>query len=148
MHHMTRTFVFVLGALGCSATQQGTTTSATTSCWYHSDEASCGGEPGCQWYRSSESCKDPPYCPPPGACAEPAASITGATTASAACMCSGGAVCFEQHGGVAQSVSLPMFRCSTHLAVGGDPCSRIQDQGSCQTSTTVKDACTCDNGIR
>ena len=35
-----------------------------------------------------------------------------------------------------------------NLAVGGNPCSRIQDQGSCQTSTTVKDACTCENGIR
>jgi hypothetical protein len=147
MRHMMRIFILVLGVSSCTST---TTTSqdAIASCRYHSDQASCAGEPGCQWYASSEPCKDPPYCPPPGACAEPAASITGEGTASAVCLCAGGAVCFEQHGGVAQPVSLPTFRCTTHLAGGGDPCGRIQGQGSCQTSTAVKDACTCDNGIR
>jgi hypothetical protein len=142
MRHMIPAFLFVLGALGCST--QGT----SASCSFHSEEASCGAEPGCQWYPSGLACKDPPDCPAPGTCAEPAASITGAGTASAACMCAGGAVCFEQNGGPAHPVWLPRFRCTTHVSGGGDPCSRIQHQGSCEASMTVKDACTCDNGVR
>lgn len=145
MRHLMWITALLVGA-ACTSTPP-TSQGAVASCSFHADQASCTGEAGCQWY-PGEPCKDAPYCPPAGACAETAASVTGEGTASAACTCAGGAVCFEQFGGPALPAALPAFRCTTHLAGSGDLCSRIQGQGRCEASTTVKGACTCDNGIR
>jgi hypothetical protein len=114
-------------------------------CTSHGEQASCAGEPSCQWYEPNPPCRsDQPFCS--GVCQWPLGVITGDGTASATCTCPTGGTCFEQVGGVARPVYPPSIQCIAELTA--DACSRIVGQGTCTSSATIGGLCQCDNGIR
>jgi len=133
-----------LVTVGCSSTHHD----AVVSCTTHLDETSCGAEPACAWYGFGTPCPvDQPSCRR-GVCEWPAATVTGDGTADAQCACPDGEVCFEQAGGPPQPADRPALQCIEPADGVGDPCARIEGQGTCKTSTTIRDLCLCDNGIR
>lgn len=130
--------------VGCSSTHHD----AAVRCTAHVDEASCSAEQTCAWYGFGTPCPaDQPDCRR-GVCEWPAATLMGDGTADARCACPDDEVCFEQAGGPPQPVDRPELQCIEPTAGTGDPCARIADQGTCKPSTTIRDLCLCDNGIR
>lgn len=74
---------------------------------------------------------------------------SGSSSTTAACACPNGEVCYEQVGGPAQQAGTsPTIACILPAAGTGNPCPRIQGEGTCIDSTTVSGLCVCDNGIR
>jgi len=118
-------------------------------CAVHMDQTACLAEDGCGWYAYGRPCPgDGSYCPA-GVCQSTAGSGSGSGSGSAACACPDGGVCFEQLGGPAQQGGgEPTIACTTPAPGDGDPCLRIEGQGTCSDSPTVSGLCMCDNGIR
>ena len=122
--------------LGC-ATHKGSTNEPVLSgdpCALHPDEARCTADSACVWA---------------GACMSKSGGGAGGGGGSgqASCVCFNGDVCFEQIGGPAMQTE-PQIECAQPAPGSGDPCTRIQNEGTCTDSTTVMGLCICDNGIR
>jgi hypothetical protein len=120
------------------------------------DQADCVAQSGCGWFAYGRPCpNDGSYCPS-GVCQAVGSgsgtgtgSGSGSSIGSAACACPNGGVCFEQIGGPAQQGSAgPTIECATPAAGSGDPCARIQGEGTCRPDDQVSGLCVCDNGIR
>ena len=135
--------------VACGGQQSSTTAQVIGDmCTTHVDEVSCTAETGCQWFGLGRPCPDDgSYCQS-GVCQSPN-SGSGSAGGGAACACPDGGVCFEQIGGPAQmSGSGEEIMCTTPSAGSGDPCARIEGEGTCRASETVSGLCICDNGIR
>jgi len=150
MRHLA--FVILLAACadkGSSTSNQPVLTGNT--CQVHSDATSCDQDPDCAWLATGCACpaNDPSCSCPPGACESKSGqgSGSGSGTTTAACACPNGEVCYEQVGGPAMTTS-PTIECILPASGSGDPCPRIQGEGTCTDSTTVSGLCMCDNGIR
>ena len=155
---MTRFALAFALLLGACSTQQGSTSPQITGdmCALHADAQTCNADSACTFLATGCACppNDPSCVCSPGACVSKSGSGSGTSSGSgsastgAACACSDGGVCFEQIGGPAQMAGDPMIQCTTPAAGSGDPCGRIQGQGTCMDSTTVSGLCVCDNGER
>lgn len=120
-------------------------------CAVYTETQSCNADTNCTWLGTGCACppNDPSCTCSAGACASKngGGSGDGSGSAMAGCACSDGGVCYEQVGGPA-TMTPPMVECATPTAGSGDPCGRIQGEGTCRDSTTVSGLCICDNGIR
>ena len=121
-------------------------------CAVGSDETSCSAQSGCEWLGTGCACppNDTSCTCPPGYCVSTSGgSGAGSGSGHEACACPGSEVCFEQVGGTAQPQgSGPTIACILPADGTGDPCARIQGEGTCTDSASVSGLCVCDNGIR
>jgi len=121
-------------------------------CAVHADTAACQADQACTWFGTGCACppNDPACVCSPGACGSKTSngSGTGSGSSSAGCACPDGGVCYEQIGGTVTTMTSPPIECTTPAPGNGDPCARIDGQGTCTDSTTVAGLCVCDNGIR
>lgn len=127
-------------------------------CEVYTDATACDLDADCQWLGTGCACPDPQIDPtchcPPGACVAKSGGGSGSGSggsgsSGAGCACPNGEVCFEQIGGPAQQTgTAPTIACTLPAPGTGDPCARVQDEGTCTDSTTVSGLCVCDNGIR
>jgi hypothetical protein len=139
-------------AIGCTSSDSGTSQPQLDgdTCAVHLDQTDCLAQSGCNWYAYGRPCpNDGSYCPA-GVCQSAGSgSGSGSGSAGAACACSDGGVCFEQLGGPAQQGSgASEVGCTTPAPGDGDPCARIEGQGTCSDSDQVSGLCVCDNGVR
>lgn len=142
--------------IGACAAQQGSVSPQITgdSCAVHVDDTTCTADSACTWLGTGCGCpaNDPSCSCSAGSCVSKSGGSgagSGSGSASAACACSDGGVCVEQIGGPAQqSGTDPQIQCITPAPGSGDPCARIQGEGTCTDSPTVSGLCTCDNGER
>lgn len=149
-----RPFIILALLAGCS---DSTTSSAPKltgdTCAVYTDSQACTADADCTWYGTGCACppNDPSCVCSPGACASKSGSGSSAGSGStgAGCACPNGGICYEQIGGPAQmGTPQPDIECTIPSPGTGDPCGRIQGEGTCQDSTTVSGLCLCDNGIR
>jgi hypothetical protein len=153
---MTRLALAIMFLLGCAdhVDTSNTPVLSGDACALHSDSASCAMDSECQWLGTGCACppNDPTCVCSPGACVSihgSSGSGSGSGSTSVACVCPNGEVCYEQVGGPAQPAgSTPQIECTLPASGTGDPCARIEGQGTCIDSTTVTGLCVCDNGIR
>ena len=134
----------VVGCMDSGGSSQQTPQLTGDACAVHMDETACVAESGCSWYAYGRPCPDDgSYCPA-GVCQGDTGSGSGSGSGSAACACPEGGVCFEQLGGTPQpSGSDPGIQCTTPAPGDGDPCARIEGQGTCSASPTVGGLCMC-----
>ena len=147
-----RAALALLLVAACSDTTSSTQPKLTgDQCAVYTNDQTCNADTACTWYGTGCACppNDPSCTCSPGACGSKSGggSGGGSGSAMAGCACSDGGVCYEQIGGPATS-SPPTIECATPAAGSGDPCGRIQGEGTCRDSTTVSGLCLCDNGIR
>jgi hypothetical protein len=147
--------IIVLALLaGCSDSTSSSAPKLTgDTCALYTDSQACAADADCTWYGTGCACppNDPNCVCSPGACASKSGngSSSGSGSTGAGCACPNGGVCYEQIGGTAQMGSAqPDIECTTPSPGTGDPCDRIQGEGTCHDSTTVSGLCVCDNGIR
>jgi hypothetical protein len=116
-------------------------------CEAYADATGCTGDPDCRWIPTG--CPNDPSSPCPGGACESihAGSGSGSGSAMTGCACPNGEVCYEQIGGPAETMP-PAIDCTLPAPGTGDPCARIQGQGTCTESTAVSGLCLCDDGIR
>ncbi|MGE5181392.1 MAG: hypothetical protein ACM31C_05000 [Acidobacteriota bacterium] len=152
---MTRLAALLLFVASCTDHKASTNEPVITgdSCALYTDATSCNADPACMYFGTGCACppNDPSCTCSPGACGSKSGSGSGSGSGSstAACACPNGEVCFEQIGGPAQmSGTSPTIECTLPASGTGDPCPRIQGEGTCTDSTTVSGLCVCDNGIR
>ena len=154
---MMRLAFVVLVFAACADHGSGTTNEPVLSgntCQIHTDATTCDADADCTWLGTGCACpqNDPSCSCPPGACVNKNSnqgSGSGSGSTTAACACPNGEVCYEQVGGPAQMAGTgPMIACTLPAPGSGDPCSRVQGEGTCTDSTTVSGLCVCDNGIR
>jgi hypothetical protein len=145
-----RRLVLIL-LLGCADHKGSTNEPVITGdkCEAYADPTACAADSTCRWYGTGCACppNDPSCTCSGGVCASAEGTGSGSGSAMAACACSNGEVCFEQIGGPAVQ-SPPQIDCTLPASGTGDPCPRIQNQGTCMDSTTISGLCICDNGIR
>ena len=147
--------------LGACATQQSSTSPQITgdTCALHVDATTCNADDACVFLGTGCACpvNDPSCSCPAGSCVSKSGSGSGSSgsgtvgsgSASAACVCPGGDVCYEQIGGPAQMAGTdPTIACTMPAPGSGDPCARVQGEGTCHDSDSVSGLCVCDNGIR
>lgn len=151
-----RALLVVALLAGCSDSTSGTSPKLTgDTCAVYTDAQTCAADDSCTWYGTGCACppNDPSCMCSPGACGSKSGNGSGSGSGSggamAGCACSDGGVCYEQIGGPAQMGNTqPMIDCATPTPGTGDPCARIQGEGTCTDSTTVSGLCLCDNGER
>ncbi len=147
--------LILLLAAGCADKASSTTNEPVltgNTCQVHTDATTCDADADCTWLGTGCACpaNDPSCSCPPGACESKnggSGSGSGSASTTAACACPNGEVCYEQIGGPATSTA-PTIECILPAPGSGDPCPRIQGEGTCTDSMTVSGLCICDNGIR
>lgn len=137
---------------GCTESTSSTQPKLTgDQCAVYTDSQTCSADMDCTWFGTGCACppNDPMCSCSPGACGSKTGngSSSGSGSTMAACACPNGGVCYEQIGGPAMQMP-PSIACTTPAAGTGDPCARIQGEGTCTDSMTVSGLCLCDNGIR
>src|SRR3569623_1939816 len=129
----------VLALAACSDSTSSTEPQLTgDSCAVYTTSETCSADMDCTWFGTGCDCppNDPSCVCSPGACGSKSgggsSSGSGSGTTGAGCACPNGGVCYEQVGGPAQMGNTqPDIECTTPSAGTGDPCARIEGQGTC-----------------